>query len=216
MHHEFIVPIDAAEEARRRLLRDLHDGLGPSLAAIALGLRAARHLAVHDPGSAGPLLARLEEEVHTAVTEIRRLAAGACPAALARLGLVGAVRAHVASLTDRHPVRVDLDCADVPDLPVAVQVAAYRIVCEAVTNVVRHAGARHCAVRLRFDGCLHVEVVDDGVGALPEQCDGVGGDGVGLGSMRERAREVGGTWRMEHSAGGGTLIAADLPVAGGV
>lgn len=211
MRREFIVPTDAVDEARRRLLRDLHDGLGPSLAAIALGLRAARHLAVHDPGSAGALLARLEEEVHTAVTEIRRLTSGACPAVLARLGLVGAVRAHVASLSDRHPVRVDVGCADVPDLPVAVQVAAYRIICEAVTNVVRHAGARHCAVRLWFDGCLHVEVLDDGVGAVP-----TGSDGVGLGSMRERAGEVGGTWRMERSAGGGTLIAADLPGAGGV
>jgi signal transduction histidine kinase len=211
MRREFIVPADAAEEARRRLLRDLHDGLGPSLAAIALGLRAARHLAVHDPGSAGPLLARLEEEVHTAVNEIRRLASGAYPAVLARLGLVDAVRTHVASLADRHPVRVEVRCGDMPELPVSVQVAAYRIVCEALTNVVRHAGARHCSVRLRFDGCLHVEVVDDGVGAVPAQ-----GDGVGLDSMRERAHEVGGTWRMEISAEGGTLIVADLPVVGGV
>ncbi|WP_158852220.1 sensor histidine kinase [Saccharothrix deserti] len=211
MRREFIVPTDAADEARRRLLRDLHDGLGPSLAAIGLGLRAARHLALHDPGSASTLLARLEEEVHTAVDEIRRLVSGACPAVLARLGLIGAVRAHVASLTDRYPVQVDVQCADVPDLPVAVQVAAYRIICEALTNVVRHAGARHCSVRLRLDGCLHVEVVDDGVGAVVD-----GGDGVGLGSMCERAREVGGTWLMEHVAAGGTRIVADLPLAGGV
>ncbi|MBB5804726.1 signal transduction histidine kinase [Saccharothrix ecbatanensis] len=212
MRREFIVPADAADEARRRVLRDLHDGLGPSLVAIALGLRAARHLAVHDPGSAALLLARLEEEAHTAVNEIRRLASGACPAALARLGLVDAVRAHVASLADRHPVRVDVRCGDMPELPVSVQVAAYRIICEALTNVVRHAGARHCSVRLRFDGCLRVEVVDDGVGAaVPAQ-----GDGVGLNSMRERAHEVGGTWRMELSADGGTLVVADLPVVGGV
>lgn len=211
MRREFIVPADAADEARRRLLRDLHDGLGPSLAAIALGLRAARQLAAHDPASAGLLLARLEEEVHTAVDEVRRLASGAYPAVLARLGLVGAVRAHVASLTDRDPVRVDVRCGDLPELPVSVQVAAYRIICEALTNVVRHAGARRCLVRLRFDGCLRVEVVDDGVGAVPEQ-----GDGVGLNSMRERAHEVGGTWRMELSAGGGTLVVADLPVVGGV
>ncbi|PSL53132.1 histidine kinase/DNA gyrase B/HSP90-like ATPase [Saccharothrix carnea] len=251
MRREFIVPDDAADEARRRLLRDLHDGLGPALAAIALGLRAARHLAVHDPAAAGPLLARLEEEVHTAVTDVRRLASGACPAVLSRLGLAGAVRAHVATLTDRHPVRVDVQCADVPDLPVGVQVAAYRIICEALTNVVRHAGARHCAVRLRFDGCLHVEVVDDGIGVgnavvtgdgvggavsggdgvevgvgvgvggdvVPGQGAGVGvgvGAGIGLGSMRDRAREVGGTWRVEHAAAGGTRVAADLPLAGGV
>lgn len=213
MRREFIVPTDAADEARRRLLRDLHDGLGPSLAAIALGLRAARHLATRDPASAGLLLARLEDEVHTAVDEIRRLASGAYPAALARLGLVGAVRAHVASLTDRHPVRVDVQCADLPDLPVAVQVAAYRIVCEAVTNVLRHAAARHCWVRLRFDDGLRVEVVDDGVAAWPERGDA--GRGVGLSSMSERAREVGGTWRVEHVAAGGTLVSAELPLAGG-
>ncbi|WP_033441614.1 sensor histidine kinase [Saccharothrix sp. NRRL B-16314] len=211
MRREFIVPADAADEARRRLLRDLHDGLGPSLAAIALGLRAARQLVAHDPASAGLLLARLEEEAHTAVDEIRRLASGSYPAVLARLGLVGAVRAHVASLTDRHPVRVDVRCGDLPELPVSVQVAAYRIICEALTNVVRHAGARCCLVGLRFDGCLRVEVVDDGVGAVPEQ-----GDGVGLNSMRERANEVGGTWRMELSAEGGTVVVADLPVVGGV
>ncbi|TQM83948.1 histidine kinase/DNA gyrase B/HSP90-like ATPase [Saccharothrix saharensis] len=215
MRREFMVPDDAADDpaddARRRLLRDLHDGLGPALAAIALGLRAARHLAAHDPAAAGPLLARLEEEVHTAVNDVRRLAAGGCPAVLARLGLAGAVRAHVASLADRHPVRVDVRCEAVPELPVSVQVAAYRIICEAVTNVVRHAGARHCSVRLRFDGCLHVEVVDDGVGLVPGR-----GVGVGLGSMRDRAREVGGTWRVEHAAAGGTRVAADLPLAGGV
>jgi signal transduction histidine kinase len=211
MRREFTVSTDAADEAGRRLLRDLHDGLGPTLAAIALGLRAARNLVVHDPGSIGPLLARLEEEVHTAVAEIRRLASGAHPEVLARLGLVGAVRAHVASLTDRHPVRVDVRCADVPDLPVCVQVAAYRIISEALTNVVRHAGARHCSVRMRFDGRLHVEVVDDGVGAVADR-----GVGVGLRSMRDRAREVGGTLRMEHAAAGGTRIAADFPVADAV
>ncbi|MFE2756424.1 sensor histidine kinase [Actinosynnema sp. NPDC059335] len=210
MRREFTVPADAAEEARRRLLRDLHDGLGPALAAIALGLRAARHLAVHDPRSAGPLLARLEEEVHSAADDVRRLASGARPAVLARLGLAGAVRAHAASLADRHPVRVDVRCADVPDLPVRVQVAAYRIVCEALTNVVRHAGARHCSVRLRFDDRLRVEVVDDGVGA-----DGTPGGGVGLDSMRDRAREVGGALLVERAASGGTRVAAELPLAGG-
>ncbi|QQQ74689.1 sensor histidine kinase [Saccharothrix sp. 6-C] len=212
MRREFIVPDDddAAAEARRGLLRDLHDGLGPALAAIALGLRAARHLAAHDPASVGPLPARLEDEAHAAVDDVRRLASGSCPAVLARLGLAGAVRAHVASLADRHPVRVDVRCADVPDLPVRVQVAAYRIVCEALTNVVRHAGARHCSVRLRFDGRLHVEVVDDGMGLAPGR-----GGGVGLGSMRDRAREVGGTWRAEHAAAGGTRVAAELPLAGG-
>ncbi|MEV0679688.1 sensor histidine kinase [Actinosynnema sp. NPDC050436] len=212
MRRKFAVSTDVADEARRRVLRDLHDGVGPSLAAIALGLRAARHLVARDPASAGTLLARLEEEVHGAVGEIRRLAAGAYPTGLARLGLAGAVRAHVATLADRHPVRVVVEAErDLPELPVAVQVAAYRIICEALTNVVRHAGARTCAVRLWCADGLHVEVVDDGCGAGEPE-----GNGVGLDSMRERAREVGGTWAMEDAATGGTRIAVDLPVAGGV
>ncbi len=212
MRRRFAVPTDAADEARRRVLRDLHDGLGPSLAAITLGLRAARHLVARDPASAGPLLARLEEEMHHAVGEIRRLAAGAYPAELARLGLAGAIRAHVATLADRHPVRVFVEADGVlPELPISVQVAAYRIVCEAVTNVVRHAGARTCVVRLWCADGLHVEIVDDGCGAGPAK-----ETGVGLNSMRERAREVGGTWAMEDAAAGGTRIAVDLPVAGGV
>ncbi|MBW4721109.1 sensor histidine kinase [Saccharothrix obliqua] len=212
MRREFAVSTDAADEVRRRVLRDLHDGLGPSLAAIALGLRAARHLLARDQAAAGLLLARLEEEVRGAVGEVRRLAAGACPAELARLGLAGAIRAHVATLVDRHPVRVRVDVDGVPPgLPLAVQVAAYRIVCEALTNVVRHAGARTCAVRLWCADDLHVEVVDDGCGA------GRGdGGGVGLNSMRDRAHEVGGTWAIEEAAAGGTRVAAELPVAGGV
>ncbi|WP_433262963.1 sensor histidine kinase [Actinosynnema sp. CS-041913] len=212
MRRKFAVSTDVADEARRRVLRDLHDGLGPSLAAIALGLRAARHLVARDPASAGPLLARLEEEMHNAVGEIRRLAAGAYPAELARLGLAGAVRAHVATLADRHPVRVfvRVDGA-LPELPISVQVTAYRIITEALTNVVRHAGARTCVVRLWCADGLHVEVVDDGCGAGKAE-----GSGVGLNSMRERAREIGGTWAMEDAAAGGTRIAVDLPVAGGV
>ncbi|MBB5959282.1 signal transduction histidine kinase [Saccharothrix tamanrassetensis] len=212
MRRRFAVCTDAADEARRRVLRDLHDGLGPSLAAIALGLRAARHLVARDPAAAGSLLARLEDEMRNAVGEIRRLAAGAYPAELAGLGLAGAVRAHVATLADRHPVRVFVQVDEaLPELPIAVQVAAYRIICEALTNVVRHAGARTCVVRLWCADGLHVEVVDDGCGAGES-----GGSGVGLNSMRERAREVGGTWAMEDAAAGGTRIAVDLPVAGGV
>ncbi|WP_440902558.1 sensor histidine kinase [Actinosynnema sp.] len=218
MRRQFVVSGDAAAEARRRVLRELHDGVGPSLAAIALGLRAARELLPRDAAAAGRLLVALEEEAHGAVAEVRRLAADAQhPPVLARLGLVGAVRAHAGALAGRHPVAVEVEVVgELPELGADVEVAAYRIVCEALTNVVRHAGARRCAVWLRFTDRLRVEVVDDGVG-LPRE-GGLAGEGgpagVGLRSMRERAREVGGTWAAEVPERGGTRIAVELPAGG--
>lgn len=218
MRREFLVPADARhpdpDETRRRILRDLHDGLGPSLAAVALGLRAARNQVARDPASAQRLLARLEDEMHAAISEIRRLAASAYPSVLARLGFVEAVREYGAALTDRSPADHDIEIvvhADLGELPPAVEVAAYRIVCEALTNVANHAGASRCVVRAWLDGDLHVEVVDDGAWLAP--CGSVG---VGLRSMRDRAHELGGTWVIEHRSSGGTRVAVDLPVVGGM
>lgn len=220
MRREFLVPTDARhldpDETRRRILRDLHDGLGPSLAAVALGLRAARNLVARDPTSAQRLLTRLEEEMHAAIGEIRRLAANAYPSVLARSGFAQAVREYSATLADRLPAGNDIDIeivihGDLGELPSAVEVAAYRIVCEALTNVANHAGARRCVVRAWLEGDLHVEVVDDGAWLTP--CGSVG---VGLRSMRERAHELGGTWVIEHRSSGGTRVAVDLPVAGGM
>jgi signal transduction histidine kinase len=218
VRREFLVPTDGRrldpDETRRRILRDLHDGLGPSLAAVALGLRAARNLVAQDPASAQRLLGRLEDEMRVAIDEIRRLAASAYPSVLARLGFVEAVREHSAALADRLPAgnHIEIEIyGDLGELPPAVEVAAYRIVCEALTNVANHAGATRCVVRAWLDGDLHVEVVDDGAWLTP--CESVG---VGLRSMRERAHELGGTWVIEHSGSGGTRVAVDLPVAGGM
>ncbi|MEV4316510.1 sensor histidine kinase [Actinocrispum sp. NPDC049592] len=202
--------VQAREEERRRLLHDLHDGVGPTLAAISLGLQATRK-AIGPASSQGELLGTLQEELDGAINEIRRLAHGLRPPELDRIGLVGAIRAYASAISaraDDQGVTIALDVPiSMPRLPATVDVAAYRIVSEALTNVTRHASARSCAVRLWVDDDLHIEVVDDGIG-LPEQP----ATGVGLWSMRERATELGGDCVVSAGSGGGTKVRATLPL----
>ncbi|SDH80918.1 Histidine kinase-, DNA gyrase B-, and HSP90-like ATPase [Actinokineospora alba] len=207
--------VQAREEERRRILHELHDGVGPTLAAIALGLDASRRGV--DPASAsGVLLGRMRDELQDAITEIRRLAAGLRPPVLDQIGLVPALREYAGTLASRtakldgtdEGVTIMLEVPTVmPRLPSSIDVAAYRIVCEALTNVTRHAYARSCAVRLWIDDDLHIEVVDDGIG-LPGHTFG----GVGLASMRERAAELGGDCLVAAEAEGGTRVLATLPL----
>jgi signal transduction histidine kinase len=206
--------VAAREEERRRLRRDLHDGLGPTLAGVVLGLETAGNLldgqAPTDQTRA--LLERLRDETQGAIAGIRRLVYGLRPPALDDLGLVAALQTQAVTLgqgSDAMMVSVEAD-GDLTTLPAAVEVAAYRIVLEAVTNATRHAHAQHCRVRLRPNGTLQIKVSDDGVGLRPGWHAG-----VGVTSMRERAVELGGTLRMEPAAGGGTVITASLPVGGG-
>jgi signal transduction histidine kinase len=175
------------EEERRRLRRDLHDGLGPQLAAQTLKAGSARALYALRPEEADALLADLEADAAHALADLRRVVEDLRPPALDELGLVGALRAAVARF-GAGPPSIDVVATELPALPAAVEVAAFRITEEAVTNAVRHSGAQHCTVRLfPGDGVLTVEVCDDGVGIVPGQTEG-----VGLGSMRERAAELGG------------------------
>ncbi|WP_086668306.1 sensor histidine kinase [Lentzea kentuckyensis] len=211
MRRQFIVPAEScarsAAEARRTVLRDLHDGVGPSLAAVALGLRSVRQLLTSDPAGAARLLALLEDEMHSAIGDIKALVANESPSSVTGLGLAGAVQQFVAALTSRLHVAIDVVVlGELPPLPDAVSVAAYRIIREALTNVVTHADARTCQVRLWFDTELHVEVVDDGVGTVEAS------NGVGLASMRQRADELGGSCRVESGRDGGTRLAAALPL----
>ena len=204
----------AREEERRRLRRDLHDGLGPSLAAIGLRAEASAATLGSDPEGARQLLDELGGEVRVALTDVRRLVEGLRPPALDELGLVEAVRQQAGRLeaggaTGTPTFSVEAEPQPLPALTAAVEVAAYRIAVEAVTNVVRHAGATTC--RVTFDatggGTLRVEIVDDGRG---QRSDVV--PGVGLESMRERADELGGTIVVEAAAGGGTRVVARLPL----
>ncbi len=203
----------AREEERRRLRRDLHDCLGPRLAGFTLRLETAHDRLADDP-VAGPLLADLTARLRDAVVDIRRLVYALRPPALDELGLVSALRESVLQYThdddgrDGATITVDAP-GELPALPAAVEVAAYRIAQEAITNVVRHAGARHCLLWLRFDeagGMLCVEVCDDGRGL-----DADAHPGVGLSSMRERAEELGGTLTVEAAPSGGTCVRAQLP-----
>jgi two-component system, NarL family, sensor kinase len=197
------------EEERRRLRRDLHDGLGPTLAGLTLGLDTARTLAPDQP-DLHELLGRLKAETQRAVNDVRRIVYGLRPPALDELGLAGSLHEEVCRLQCQAPALVvSLTAPDhgLDDLPAAVEVACYRIVTEALTNVVRHAHARRCLVRIQLDHGLGVEVCDDGVG-LPEGWR----TGVGIASMRERVAELGGELVIEPSLPHGTRIAARLPV----
>ena len=204
----------AREEERRRLRRDLHDGLGPTLAALALSASAIPDLIPANPTAAASLAKQLEADIRTTVGEIRRLIHGLRPPALDELGLAGAVRDRAAQLTSpQHSgaapgLHVTVEAPDnLPPLPAAVEVAAYRIVEEALTNVVRHAQARMCSVRLALADGLEIAIIDDGVG-LPADRQA----GVGLRSMRERAEELGGEVRIEPQPHGGTWVWARLPI----
>ncbi len=203
--------VTAREEERRRLRRDLHDGLGPMLAGFSLQIGAIRNLLERDPAAADGLLTELGTEAETAVGSVRRLVYALRPPALDELGLVGAIRSRAVQYTgrtDSNGLDVRVEAAPhLPPLSAATEVAAYWIAQEALMNVVRHARARRCIVRLEVGDDLCVEVTDDGAG-MPEERPA----GVGLLSMRERAEELGGTCVVERIPTGGTRVLAHLPL----
>lgn len=204
--------VSAREEERRRLRRDLHDGLGPQLAAITMALETARHALQRDrTDRVGNMLDTGIEQSRSAVDDIRVLVAGLRPPALDELGLEGALRSTGPGLLADHDAPTRITIAGGPDLGplgAATEVAAYRIAQEAITNAVRHGRATHVHVELSRDAdTLHVTVIDDGAGFDPEQVR----TGVGLSSMRERAVELGGTLTVSSRPGDGATITAALP-----
>ena len=200
--------VTAREEERRRLRRDLHDGLGPRLAAQSLKVGSARMLYDQDPKTADTLLSELESDIEATLSEIRRLVYDLRPPALDELGLIGAIRDAAERHTSHAALDISVHAPDkLPPLSAAVEVASYRIVQEALANVTHHAGATNCVVRLTVAGELRIEVSDDGTG-IPEGHR----SGVGLHSMRERAEELGGSCVVGRSASGGTRVLARLPL----
>ena len=206
--------VSAREEERRRLRRDLHDGLGPLLAGAGLNLDAAHAQAARaqrQTGADNPdlivLLDQAKEATAQALTDLRGIVYGLRPTSLDELGLAGAISAHIRRLGEGSGLRITLDAEPMTDLPAAVEVAAFRIATEAVNNVCRHSGARSCEVRLGTGAGrqLLVEVGDDGADGQPWQA------GVGLLAMRERAAELGGTLTAGPGPDGG-LVRACFPL----
>jgi signal transduction histidine kinase len=200
--------VTTREEERRRLRRDLHDGLGPTLASLVQLLDTARMLVSCDPDAANMLLGDIKGQLKATITDIRRLVYALRPPALDELGLVSAIREHIERFNQPKGLQISMDAPDsLPLLPAAVEVAAYHIALEAVTNVVRHANAQTCRIRLSLDHGLIIEIMDDGEGLPVDRHVG-----VGLTSMRERAEELGGECRIEPVATHGLCVRARLPL----
>lgn len=198
--------VTAREEERRRLRRDLHDGLGPQLAHLTLQLDGVHDLIGQDPSEAQ--VTQVKTHVQDALDDIRRLVYELRPPALDELGLVTALREQAAQYHPTSSLAVTVEApAALPELSAAVEVAAYRIALEALTNVMRHAQARTCRIILTATDALVLDIEDDGRG-LPDRLKA----GIGLLSMRERAAELGGTCVFEAGATGGTRVRARLPL----
>ncbi|RNL77737.1 sensor histidine kinase [Nocardioides marmorisolisilvae] len=201
--------VTAVEEERRRLRRDLHDGLGPTLTGVAFAGDAARNVVHSDPDRTAELLTAMRADTTAAIHEIRRLVEGLRPPALDQVGLLGSVRQYADTLHSADGSRLEVSVrtnGDLPALSAATEVAAYRILVEALTNAARHAAARRAHVSVEVhDGTLVLTVRDDG----RNEEDWT--PGVGLSSMRERSEQVGGTFRAVATTEGG-LVEAVIPV----
>jgi len=200
----------AREEDRRRLRRDLHDDLAPMLAGLALTADTVADLIPTDPAKATALANDLNHSIRAAVSDIRRLVYDLRPPTLDELGLVAAIRERAAPFThSADGLRVTVEADELPSLPAAVEVAAYRIAQEALMNVARHAQAKACHIRLALDDdCLQLEITDDGLGLTETRTPG-----VGLRSMQERAAELGGACVIERGLHGGMRVQVRLPIS---
>ncbi|AFZ69784.1 GAF domain-containing sensor histidine kinase [Deinococcus peraridilitoris] len=208
----------AREEERRRLRRDLHDDLAPSLAALALTAAAVKELIHTDPKAATVAAEKLRSSIRLTVADVRRLVYDLRPPTLDEFGLTGAIREHAAKFSadtagmTEQPLAVKVAFSnDLPNLPAAVEVAVYRIVQEALMNVSRHAQASSCEIHLCYDAIkkeVHLIVLDDGVGLPAERRPG-----VGLRSMWERTTELGGTYDITRREPAGTRVSAVFPLA---
>jgi two-component system NarL family sensor kinase len=201
--------VTAREEERRRLRRDLHDGLGPLLTGVALAADAAGNVRESHPEEARSLLRGVRADTRTAIAEVRRLVDDLRPSALDELGLVAALEVRAAQTVrraDGAALHATVEAGRLGALPAAVEVAAYRIATEALTNVVRHSGAGRVVIRLTpAESTLCLEVLDDG----PAETSWTAG--VGMSSMRERAEELGGTCLVGPGEHGGA-VRAQLPL----
>jgi signal transduction histidine kinase len=203
--------VQAREAERGRLRRDLHDSLSPALAGIGLSADAAGRVLETDPEAAAALLARVVAEARASSETVRRLLADLRPPGLEELGLVAALEERARQLSRPGEFDIELRIADsLAPLAPGVEVAAYRIAVEALTNAARHSGGRRCCLELSTDQRLRLTVTDDGHGLSSQN-----GDGMGIRAMRERARELGGRLTIGPAAGSGVRVVAELPTLEG-
>jgi signal transduction histidine kinase len=197
----------AQAEERRRIRRDLHDGLGPILASLMLQVDAARNLMKHDQPKAEALLLDLKKQIQTAIADVRRLVYELQPPILEELGLIAALEEKARQIGQSSELLVTVSAAPLPPLSAAVESALYRIALEALANTIRHGQASKCSIRLTLNGDLRLEVTDNGRG-LPTNLR----YGIGIKSMLNRAEELGGTCTVENVPEGGLQVVAKLPL----
>ena len=195
----------AADDARRRIERDLHDGTQQHFVAVAMRLDNARRLIQTAPSDALRLVDAAHADLLEAIAELRRLAHGIHPAELSRRGLLAALR----TLARRSAIPVDVKAEDIGWLLPEIEATAYYIAAEATANAIKHANAEHLTIRLaRTPGGLQLTITDDGTGGATF------GQGTGLQGIRDRADAAGGQLTLASPAGGPTIVTADLPVHG--
>jgi len=196
--------VEAGYAERRRVERNLHDGAQQRLMALTMNLRLARDKLAEDPTATAELLDEAMEELATATAELRELARGIHPVLLSERGL----RAALGGLADRSPVPVEIIETPEERLPDAVEMAAYFVVAEALTNVARYAEAEGATVRVaRHNGVVEVEVSDDGAGGADLDA------GTGLRGLEDRVAALEGSFGVRSSAGQGTTVEARIPCA---
>ena len=194
--------VEAGDEARRRLERNLHDGAQQRLVALALSLRLAQSKVSSDPAGAEEVLESAREELSAALDDLRELARGIHPAVLTDRGLPAAIEA----LATRSPVPVDVQTTDEP-LPRAVEAAAYYVIAESLANVSKYADASEITVRVSHEnGCARIEVADDGVGGADPAV------GSGLRGLADRVAALEGTLAVDSPLGGGTRVSVEIPL----
>jgi two-component system, NarL family, sensor histidine kinase UhpB len=200
----------AQERERLRIARALHDEAGQTLTAVALEIERA---ASEGPESQRRRMAELAAELQSTLDEIRRISRELRPEALDDLGLTNALIALSTRAARQGELQVERRFAkDLPSLPTELELVIYRVAQEALTNVLRHAGASRCVIELRrVDGAVDLSVSDDG-GGMPER---VARDAVGIEGMRERALLVGGSLAIESGTGRGTTVSLRVPLEPG-
>ncbi len=202
----------AQEEERRRIARELHDGVGPALASMNLRLHTARKLLERDQRSAAEEIEELAELAQANIQDIRRMIYDLRPAVLDELGLVPALRDYLARCQREHGLVIDFTADEGERLPAPVETTLFRVAQEALNNVVRHAGAQQVDVDLTWDDAhLTLRIADDGRGFDPQAPRS--GTHLGLWSMRERVEQLGGHFEVDSAPGIGTMVKARVPLA---